>query len=226
MPVFSAKHLRAEVYPAAARRAAALPLRPAEHVEALRAALAAAPAHTLVCVYGFDWGARSFRRGRPRRSGAGRPFSGGAGRLLPLLTENILPKAEALLPASPAWRGLAGYSLAGLFAIWALYQTDIFSRAASMSGSLWYPGLLDYLSARTPPRRPGLSLPFPRRPRSPGARHRAENGAPRNRSRRRPFPCPGHPHGAGISPGQSLSECHRAHSGGYWLAAWVLKQGG
>ena len=71
-----------------------------------------------------------------------------------LLTENILPQAEALLPASPAWRGLAGYSLAGLFAIWALYQTDIFSRAASMSGSLWYPGLLDYLSARTPPRRP------------------------------------------------------------------------
>ena len=113
------------------RRAAALPLRPAEPVRSA---------------------ARS-PRGRPGAH-ARRPFSGGAGECLPLLTENILPQAEALLPASPAWRGLAGYSLAGLFAIWALYQTDIFSRAASMSGSLWYPGLLDYLSARTPPRRP------------------------------------------------------------------------
>ena len=89
--------------------------------------------------------------------GRGRPFAGGAADCLRLLTEDILPHAEALLPAPPAWRALAGYSLAGLFALWSLGQTDVFSRAASMSGSLWYPGFLDYLSARTPPP-PGLYL--------------------------------------------------------------------
>lgn len=35
-------------------------------------------------------------------------------------------------------RYIAGYSLAGLFALYSLYKTDVFSGAASVSGSLWY----------------------------------------------------------------------------------------
>ncbi|ERL11412.1 hypothetical protein HMPREF1248_0438 [Coriobacteriaceae bacterium BV3Ac1] len=31
---------------------------------------------------------------------------------------------------------ISGYSLAGLFALWSLYQTDIFKGAACVSGSL------------------------------------------------------------------------------------------
>lgn len=42
--------------------------------------------------------------------------------------------------------GTLGYSLAGLFAVYSLYRTDIFSRAASMSGSLWFPGIVDYIN--------------------------------------------------------------------------------
>lgn len=38
--------------------------------------------------------------------------------------------------------GIAGYSLAGLFALYALYKTDVFTRVASMSGSLWFPGIM------------------------------------------------------------------------------------
>ena len=45
---------------------------------------------------------------------------------------------------SVSWRGIAGYSLAGLFALYSLYRTDIFARAASVSGSLWYPQFSDY----------------------------------------------------------------------------------
>ena len=56
-----------------------------------------------------------------------------------------MPEAEALLPGAPAWRGLAGYSLAGLFALYALYQTDVFARAASMSGSFWFEGIMEYV---------------------------------------------------------------------------------
>ena len=43
---------------------------------------------------------------------------------------------------------LGGYSLAGLFALWALHETDLFSGAASCSGSLWYPGFVEYVKKK------------------------------------------------------------------------------
>ena len=55
-----------------------------------------------------------------------------------------------MLPGDPCWEGLAGYSMAGMFAVWALCQTDVFRRGASMSGSLWYPGVRDYLLGHLP----------------------------------------------------------------------------
>ena len=39
---------------------------------------------------------------------------------------------------------IAGHSLAGLFSLWALHQTKLFQAAVSCSGSLWYPGFLEY----------------------------------------------------------------------------------
>lgn len=42
---------------------------------------------------------------------------------------------------------LGGYSLAGLFSLWAACQTDVFSGVASASGSLWFPGFAEYLAA-------------------------------------------------------------------------------
>ena len=40
---------------------------------------------------------------------------------------------------------IGGYSLAGLFALWAAYQTDAFSGVAAASPSVWFPGFVDYL---------------------------------------------------------------------------------
>ena len=40
---------------------------------------------------------------------------------------------------------IGGYSLAGLFALWAVYQTDVFSGVAAASPSVWYPGFVDYM---------------------------------------------------------------------------------
>ena len=40
---------------------------------------------------------------------------------------------------------IGGYSLAGLFALWAAYQTDTFSGVAAASPSLWFPGFADYM---------------------------------------------------------------------------------
>lgn len=45
----------------------------------------------------------------------------------------------------------AGYSLAGLFSIWALYESEFFKGAASCSGSFWYPGWEEYILKRLPP---------------------------------------------------------------------------
>ena len=71
-------------------------------------------------------------------------FTGGGPDLLPLLTHEIVPQVEGLLDAPPAWRCLAGYSLGGLFAVWTAYQTDLFTRILSASGSMWYPGWLEF----------------------------------------------------------------------------------
>ncbi len=71
-------------------------------------------------------------------------FAGKADQWLPLLIGEVLPQVESLLDAPPAWRCLAGYSLAGLFAVWTAYQCDLFTRILSASGSMWYPGWLEY----------------------------------------------------------------------------------
>ncbi len=42
---------------------------------------------------------------------------------------------------------IGGYSLAGLFALWAAYQTDIFDGVAAASPSMWFPGFTEYMKA-------------------------------------------------------------------------------
>ena len=108
------------------------------------------PDCSLVAVSGLDWDkdlspwpAPAVRRGEE-------PFAGGAAEYLDWMTGSLLPAARALLPGTPCWEGLAGYSMAGLFAVWALSRTDVFRRGASMSGSLWYPGIQDDLMEHLP----------------------------------------------------------------------------
>ena len=42
---------------------------------------------------------------------------------------------------------IGGYSLAGLFALWSAYQTDIFKGVAAASPSMWFPQFTDYMKA-------------------------------------------------------------------------------
>ena len=73
-----------------------------------------------------------------------KPFGAGADVTLRLLTERIIPEL-----AGPERRRLylCGYSLAGLFALWAGYQTDAFSGIARVSPSVWYPGWTDFAAS-------------------------------------------------------------------------------
>ena len=40
---------------------------------------------------------------------------------------------------------LGGYSLAGLFALWASFQTDVFTGVAAAAPSVWFPGFIEYM---------------------------------------------------------------------------------
>ncbi len=45
---------------------------------------------------------------------------------------------------------IGGYSLAGLFSLWASVQTDWFEGVAAASPSVWFPDFLDYIRERKP----------------------------------------------------------------------------
>ena len=74
----------------------------------------------------------------------GEDFSGGADVYLENLLSVFLPWATERIHGKASFIGIAGYSLAGLFALYALYKTDVFTRVASMSGSLWFPGIKEF----------------------------------------------------------------------------------
>lgn len=73
------------------------------------------------------------------------PCTGGADGYIRKLEDKIVPAILAELNGQPSFVAIAGYSLGGLFAIYSLYKTDIFSRAVSASGSMWFPGFLDFV---------------------------------------------------------------------------------
>ena len=112
------------------------------------------PDFSLVAVSGLAWNHDLSPWETPSLTSAGEPFTGGGEAYLSLLIGTILPQAEAMLSGPVSWRGIAGYSLAGLFAVYSLYQTDRFARAASISGSLWFPNMKEYIFSHKMKRRP------------------------------------------------------------------------
>lgn len=77
------------------------------------------------------------------------PFAGGAAEFLAALRA-VIPIAEAHLGRRPGHRCIAGYSMAGLFALWAAYSASEFTHICSASGAVWYEGWLDYVEANRP----------------------------------------------------------------------------
>ena len=68
-------------------------------------------------------------------------FGEGAAETLAFLLDNVVPAGKA--PGAKTFLG--GYSLAGLFALWAGYRTDRFDGIAAASPSIWFPGFVDYM---------------------------------------------------------------------------------
>ena len=72
-------------------------------------------------------------------------FGGNAAGTLRFLTEQAIPtlKQQFALPENVRII-LGGYSLAGLFALWASTQTALFSGVAAASPSVWFPGWMEF----------------------------------------------------------------------------------
>ena len=103
------------------------------------------PNFHLICLYDIDldaaltpWPAEGVRKGQP-------PFAGTADTHLKHLLQELLPEVESQLSSPTSYYAMVGYSLAGLFALWASTQTAVFQRIACASASFWYPNFVEYL---------------------------------------------------------------------------------
>lgn len=102
------------------------------------------PDFNLLCVGNLEWEHDMTPWYCPPLSPQDTPCTGGADEYLQLLLSEILPKAKELINGEPSHISIAGYSLAGLFALYAMYQCDAFNSVASMSGSLWFPDFKEF----------------------------------------------------------------------------------
>lgn len=79
----------------------------------------------------------------------GENFLGKADKYIEDLLNKIIPSVEKYLKddlkISIKYYGIAGYSLAGLFAVYSGYKTEMFKRIASASGSFWFPKFIDFV---------------------------------------------------------------------------------
>ena len=78
------------------------------------------------------------------------PYKGLAAEHLRWMMEECVPQVEAQFGGKDILPVIAGYSLAGLFALWAAWNSGYFRRVASISGSLWYPGFTDFIRNNAP----------------------------------------------------------------------------
>lgn len=72
-------------------------------------------------------------------------FGSGAAETLSFITDTMLPQLGGTDAKKHCYLG--GYSLAGLFALWTAYQTDLFSGIAAVSPSVWFPGWDSYMES-------------------------------------------------------------------------------
>lgn len=79
------------------------------------------------------------------------PFGNGAAETHRVIEDGVVPE---MMRRFGTLKGadiiIGGYSLAGLFALWCGYESDLFTAVAAASPSVWYPGWMDYVGHRKP----------------------------------------------------------------------------
>ena len=80
------------------------------------------------------------------------PFGDGAIATLSFIKDILIPQMEQkqLFDKDKMKCVLGGYSLAGFFALWSAYQTELFDGIAAVSPSVWYPQWMEYAEKNRP----------------------------------------------------------------------------
>ena len=126
----------------------------AEDAEALRALL---PDCTLIAMGVADWNGQLSPWPAPAIFRGQSDFAGGGEALLYEICDRLIPEIES--GRAVKRRIIAGYSMAGLFSLYAVSRRECFSCAVSASGSVWYEGFIDFLRAsKHAPERAYLSV--------------------------------------------------------------------
>lgn len=111
---------------------------------------------TIVVITGMDWEnvfspwpAAGVPKGSP-------DFKGESPQFLTLLQQTVIPQIESELHMDKdVVRTLVGVSMSGLFALWQWMVCDTFTNIASLSGSFWYDGFLDWMKGLDIPHKDG-----------------------------------------------------------------------
>lgn len=114
---------------------------------------------TIAVITGMDWESAFSpwpAKGVPAGSA---DFKGESGAFLQTLTQKVVPQIEqALIMAEDVERILVGVSMSGLFALWEWMIDDTFTNIASLSGSFWYEGFIEWISNRPIPHKSGKAF--------------------------------------------------------------------
>lgn len=113
----------------------------------------------IVVITGMDWESAFSPWPAPGVPKGSADFKGGSPEFLQLLQSKVVPQIEARLGVSGAVeRTLVGVSMSGLFALWQWMECDMFANIASLSGSFWYEGFVDWINSRPVPPKSGRAF--------------------------------------------------------------------
>lgn len=106
----------------------------------------------LLSILSDDWGSDFTPWTAPPFKKDGEAFGGNASEYLNILVDKIKPYIDENYRTKPDSSNtiIAGYSLAGLTALFALYKTNLFGSIGSLSGSLWYDGWMKFMESNAP----------------------------------------------------------------------------
>ncbi len=104
---------------------------------------------TLACIRGMKWNRDLAPWDAPASFKKGEPFIGGGEAHLHCIVREILPEIERQTGHEFSEKYIGGYSLAGLFAMYSTYLTEVFAGFVSASGSMWFPEFLEYVKSHT-----------------------------------------------------------------------------
>lgn len=111
---------------------------------------------TIVVITGMDWETAFSPWPAPGVPKGSADFKGGSPAFLDILYQRVISRIEMSLGMDKdVDRTLVGVSMSGLFSLWQWMVCDTFRDIASLSGSFWYEGFVDWIKSQPIPKKVG-----------------------------------------------------------------------